>query len=162
MSTEFQWTHNLWEFSKTQSEYEGEKNRLLWNVPLWNVNYFKLKSINPEDSGNTFTSPLTKWKNLDREHVLKKKRKKKLLSEITFLIWKTYLYMARQTPSYQTSALLILWITLLPFEAQTPIPFIKSGWHISPSYFQGSYTYKFWFVFLLRMVYVNYKTNQRT
>ena len=53
-------------------------------VPLWNVNYFELKSINLEDSGNTFTSPLTTWKNLDRELMLKKKKKKSYYQRLLF------------------------------------------------------------------------------
>ena len=62
-------------------------------VPLWNDNYFELKSINLEDWGNTFTSPLTTWKNLDRELMLKKKKKKRVITRDDFLNLKDlYIY----------------------------------------------------------------------
>ena len=77
-------------------------------------------SLGPADSGRAFELPL----NCLREFRWGSVPGRDPSPEITFFILERLICMAGQTFIDQTSALLILlWITLLPFEAPDPYPF---------------------------------------
>lgn len=135
------------------------------NMPLCHVDYFELfelKAVKNEQTQNHLSFPFTALKNLERENDSEKETyyQRECLSEWPICI-------VGQTSSCWTSDLLIvLWITLFPFEVWGPIPFLSSEWHISfncPTYPWASFSYKtplhtqlvIKFGFLLLLFYVN-------
>ena len=109
-----------WQSNRTTLFYSSKTPLPYFHWHWWTKTSFWQHKPYSADPKQSFTSPFTTWKNLDRRC----DPERSLLPRDYFFILMTYV-VAGQTCNYYMSALLIvLWSTLFPFQGPEPYPIL--------------------------------------